>query len=107
MIFLNQGREKNPYYNIGAFYFPLGLLSILKHETLVAKNKSDEIGCLENLVFQSEMTSRDKEHLRDPPKEGIFIHGLYLWGCHWEKNGSELIGKFSVQKINSKIFHLK
>jgi len=37
------------------------------------------------------MTSRDKEHLRDPPKEGIFIHGLFLWGCHWEKNGSELI----------------
>jgi dynein heavy chain, axonemal len=45
------------------------------------------------------MTSRDKEHLRDPPKEGIFIHGLFLWGCHWEKNGSELIGKYNSKSI--------
>lgn len=29
--------------------------------------------------------------LRDPPKEGIFIYGLYLWGCHWEKSTTELV----------------
>jgi dynein heavy chain, axonemal len=28
--------------------------------------------------------------LREPPKEGMFIYGLYLWGCHWEKSNSEL-----------------
>lgn len=28
--------------------------------------------------------------MRDPPKEGIFVYGLYLWGCHWEKQSSEL-----------------
>ena len=29
--------------------------------------------------------------MRDPPKEGMFIYGLYLWGCHWEKSTSELV----------------
>ncbi len=29
--------------------------------------------------------------IRDPPKEGMFIYGLYLWGCHWDKGSGELI----------------
>ncbi len=29
--------------------------------------------------------------MRDPPKEGIFVYGLYLWGCHWEKATNELM----------------
>ncbi len=79
-----------PAYNLSVFYNPQELLAIFKHEFLRTKNMTDEIGCVENIVFQSEMTSRDKDHLRDPPKEGIFIYGLYLWGCHWEKQSSEL-----------------
>jgi dynein heavy chain len=36
--------------------------------------------------------------LRDPPKEGMFIYGLYLWGCHWEKSTCELIDHASKNK---------
>ena len=28
--------------------------------------------------------------IRDPPAEGMFIFGLYLWGCAWEKTAGEL-----------------
>lgn len=28
--------------------------------------------------------------LRDPPQEGMFVWGIYLWGCAWEKTTGEL-----------------
>lgn len=61
---LTIGREKNPAYNLGAFYYPQNLLSIFKFETLKIKNQAEDFGCVENLVFQTEMTSRDKEHVK-------------------------------------------
>ena len=66
-----KGRDRMPAFNLSAFYAPQGLLSILKHETLKMKNQNDELGCMENLVFQTEMTSRDKDHVR---ADSNFIH---------------------------------
>lgn len=40
-------------------------------------------------MFQCELTPRDREHIREAPKDGLFIHGLYLWGCSAEKNSVE------------------
>ncbi len=28
--------------------------------------------------------------IRDPPAEGMFVFGLYLWGCAWEKTTGDL-----------------
>lgn len=28
--------------------------------------------------------------LRDPPQEGMFVYGIYIWGCAWEKTTGEL-----------------
>jgi hypothetical protein len=39
-------------------------LSLFKFETLKAKNQNDETGLIEELIFQTEMTARDKEHVR-------------------------------------------
>ncbi len=63
IYFTIKGREKTPAYNLGAYFYPQGLLSLFKYETMKNKNSNDEIGCLESLVFQTEMTSRDKEHV--------------------------------------------
>lgn len=60
-----KGREKTPAFNLGAFYHPEGLLSLFKFETIKNKNQSDDVGCVEPMIFQSEMTSRDKEHVMD------------------------------------------
>jgi hypothetical protein len=35
----------------------------MKLETLRVKNQNDETFCVESLVFQTEMTTRDKEHV--------------------------------------------
>jgi dynein heavy chain len=47
--------------------------------------------------------------LRDPPKDGIFVYGLHLWGCHFEKSTSELIDQSSKNKetcISLPVIHL-
>ncbi|KAK6187606.1 hypothetical protein SNE40_005595 [Patella caerulea] len=86
---LTLGREKMPAYWLGAFFNPRGLLSLLKQE--YTKHFSGErSGNFEQFVFQTEVTSRDKDHLRDPPHEGMFIYGIYVWGCAWEKTTGEL-----------------
>ena len=28
--------------------------------------------------------------LREPATDGVFIHGIYVWGCSWEKTTGEL-----------------
>ncbi len=58
-----KGRDKNPAFNLSAFFWPQTLLSIFKLETFRLKNQNEENPCLETLVFQTEMTARDKEHV--------------------------------------------
>jgi len=29
--------------------------------------------------------------LRDPPSEGFFLHGVYMWGCAWDKTSGEIM----------------
>jgi hypothetical protein len=45
------------------FYNPQNLLALFKYETMKNRNSADETGCVESIVFQTEMTSRDKEHV--------------------------------------------
>ena len=58
---LQQGREKCPAYWLGGFYNPRGLLACLKQELL--KNYSEAAGQVEQLVFRTEITGRDKDHV--------------------------------------------
>ncbi|XP_041355189.1 dynein gamma chain, flagellar outer arm-like isoform X3 [Gigantopelta aegis] len=87
---LSLGREKMPAYWLGAFFNPRGLLALLKLETMRSCS-SDRSWTFEPFVFQTEVTSRDKDHLRDPPQEGMFVFGIYMWGCAWEKTTGELL----------------
>ena len=36
-----------------------------------------------------ETLHREHEHLREPPSEGIFVHGLSLHGCVWDNPPGE------------------
>ncbi|OWF37572.1 Dynein heavy chain 5, axonemal [Mizuhopecten yessoensis] len=86
---LSQGRDKMPCYWLGAFFNPRGLLALLKQD-YIRHYCGDRSGNFEQFVFQTEVTTRDKEHLRDPPPEGMFVYGIHMWGCAWEKTTMEL-----------------
>ncbi|CAF3476774.1 unnamed protein product [Rotaria socialis] len=85
---LTKGREKHPAYNLSAFFHASSLFGIFKQEVAHALNLSDDANN-GSLIFQCELTPRDREHIREPPKDGIFIYGLYLWGCSSDKNAVE------------------
>ncbi|KAK6987321.1 dynein heavy chain 5 axonemal, partial [Biomphalaria glabrata] len=86
---LSLGRDKMPSYWLGAFFNPRGLLSLVKQDS-IRSYANERQGNFELLTFQTEITSRDKDHLRDPPQDGIFVWGIYLWGCGWDKTTGEL-----------------
>ena len=52
-----------PAYWLGAFFNPRGLLAQLKQETC-RHIGGDRSGTMEQVVFQTEVTARDKDHVR-------------------------------------------
>lgn len=84
-----QGRDKVPAYWLGAFFNPRRFLSIIKQEAV--RNAEGKASSTEPFVFQTEITGRDKDHLREPPLDGMFVYGIYLWGCAWEKTTGDLL----------------
>ncbi|KAI3387039.1 hypothetical protein SNEBB_008291, partial [Seison nebaliae] len=84
-------KERMPAYNLGLFHNPLGLIEVFKHNYLLNVAKGDEMVGSDDICIQTEMTIRDRDHLRDPPKEGLFVYGLFLWGCSFDKATSEII----------------
>ncbi|XP_069830783.1 uncharacterized protein [Dendropsophus ebraccatus] len=95
---LQLGREKMPIYWLGAFCNPKGLLSVLKQEAV--HRYSDRTGNVESIELKTDVTQRDKEHIRDPPQEGIFVHGVHLWGVHWNKTDGEIVDSPPKHSLN-------
>ncbi|KAG8582082.1 hypothetical protein GDO81_007910 [Engystomops pustulosus] len=95
---LQLGREKMPIYWLGAFQNPKGLLSVLKQEAI--RRYAERTGNVDSIEFQTEITQRDKEHIRDPPHEGIFVHGIHLWGVHWNKTNGEIVDSPPKHNLN-------
>ncbi|XP_075124385.1 uncharacterized protein LOC142197756 [Leptodactylus fuscus] len=95
---LQLGREKMPIYWLGAFHNPKGLLSVLKQEAI--RRYSERTGNVDSVVFKTEITQRDREHIRDPPHEGIFVYGVHLWGVHWNKTDGEIVDSPPKQSLN-------
>lgn len=58
------GREKMPAYWLGAFFNPRGLLALMKQD-YIKQYSGDRSGNFEQFVFQTEVTSRDKDHVSE------------------------------------------
>ncbi|XP_077977225.1 dynein axonemal heavy chain 8-like isoform X3 [Glandiceps talaboti] len=82
------GRDKFPAFWLGAFFYPKNILALMKQDAM--RVYGTQTSQVEPFVFQTEITARDKDHVRDPPQEGMFIYGIYMWGCTWEKTTGEL-----------------
>ncbi|XP_077137822.1 dynein axonemal heavy chain 5-like [Ranitomeya variabilis] len=95
---LQLGREKMPIYWLGAFRNPKGLLSVLKQEAI--RRYTERTENVDSIVLTTEMTQRDKDHIRDPPQEGIFVHGVHLWGVNWNKTDGEIVDSPPKHSLN-------
>lgn len=43
-----------------------------------------------NAIFDFHSSFFTSSQLREPAPEGVFIYGVYVWGCSWEKTTGEL-----------------
>ncbi|KAL3320923.1 hypothetical protein Ciccas_000408 [Cichlidogyrus casuarinus] len=97
------GRYRVPAFHPGSYANPRAFFACLMLEAYRKFNvaQSDDASNVQGmqLQFKCEVTGRDKEHLREPPAEGVFIHGLHLWGCGWDRATSQLTD--SVQPLRS------
>jgi len=88
---INLGKERIASYWLGCYRYPATLISIMKQDTMrKLAVKLGHVCPIEKLHLKTEITQRDKDHLRDPPSEGFFIWGVYIQGCCWERSINEV-----------------
>ena len=55
-------------------------------------NKQAQSWALDDITYYTEMTDFERlEQVRSAPREGVYVHGLYLDGCRWSKGEQSLV----------------
>jgi len=86
---LNSGRP-NSYWMTG-FFNPQGFLTAMQQE-VARMHKGPNAWALDDITTYTEMTDYERiEQVRTPPKEGVYVNGLFLEGCGWSKSEHSLV----------------
>ena len=94
---LLQANGKPNSFFLGCFSNPAGFISALKHASLTDSSKE--------MVLTADITSREREMLRDSPTDGAFVHGMVLLGC--TVDGPEMKTALASTRTNLPIVHLR
>jgi dynein heavy chain len=79
------GRPKS--FWMTGFFNPQGFITAMRQEI----TRAHKGWALDVVVCANEVTKLTTfEEVKEPPKEGVYIHGLYLDGAGWSKSGSHL-----------------
>jgi len=85
---LNNGRP-NSFWLTG-FFNPNGCLTAMKQE-VTRKHKSQK-WALDDVVYHTNVTNFERvDQVKNPPDEGIYIHGLSLDGAAWSRQEGNLV----------------
>lgn len=75
---------------LAGFANPQGLLTAMTQE--VTRHHASERWALDDVVYHSEVTDYEKlEQIKQPPRDGILVHGLLVDGAAWNKNDGTLV----------------
>ena len=72
-----------------------GFLTANRQE--VCRKHSKEGWALDDVVNLTKVVNMEKDEVRKGPDEGVYIYGLFLDGCRWDKQGNKLAD--SVPKV--------
>ncbi|XP_013102946.2 dynein axonemal heavy chain 8 [Stomoxys calcitrans] len=72
---------------MSGFFNPQGFLTAMKQEVARAHHG----WALDQVSMTNEVLKIGIEDCKKPPKEGVFVHGLYLDGAGWDRKTSRLI----------------
>ncbi|KAF0689476.1 Aste57867_19083 [Aphanomyces stellatus] len=83
-------RAKPVCFWLPGFFNPQGFLTAMRQE--VARHHAADKWALDDVVYHTEVTEYEKlEQIRQPPKEGVLVHGLFLEGAAWHKANATLV----------------
>ena len=82
---LDQGRPST--FWMTGFFNPQGFLTAMRQE--VARNHKG--WALDDVVLTTNVTTKDKDDIKEPPNEGVYIYGLYMDGASWDKKANALV----------------
>lgn len=70
---------------LGGLFNPQSFLTAIM-QSMARKNEWP----LDKMCLAVEVTKKSKEDMTSAPREGSFIHGLYMEGARWDKNSGVL-----------------
>jgi dynein heavy chain len=71
-------------YWLTGFFNPQGFLTAARQE--VTRRHKAEKWALDDVVIKTDpLNDVDPKRLKSPPAEGVYVHGLFLEGCAWNK----------------------
>eukprot|EP00941_MAST-03F_sp_MAST-3F-sp1_P001388 g1388.t1 len=84
---LSTGRP-NSFWMTG-FFNPQGFLTAMKQE--VTRMHKEDKWALDDMAYHTEVTKfQSNENVTASPKEGVYIHGLFLDGARWNSQSETL-----------------
>lgn len=75
------------------FFNPQGFITAMRQEVA----RAHKGWALDQVTIHNEVTKLFPDTCKKPPKEGVYVHGLYLDGCGWDIKKTQL--KESLNKV--------
>lgn len=82
---LNDGRPL--CFWITGFFNPQGFLTAMRQEV----TRSHDGWAFDSVILSNKVTRYFTEEIREVPKEGVYIFGLFLEGASWDRRNGRLI----------------
>ncbi|KAG9402276.1 hypothetical protein AC1031_006904 [Aphanomyces cochlioides] len=83
-------RAKPFSFWLPGLFNPQGFLTAMRQE--VTRHHAADKWALDDVVYHIEVTEYEKlEQIRQPPREGVLVHGLFLEGAAWHKGNATLV----------------
>ncbi|GAB1597647.1 dynein beta chain, ciliary isoform X1, partial [Argonauta hians] len=78
---------------LGGFFNPQSFLTAIMQQ-MARKNEWP----LDKMCIQCDVTKKSREDMAGPPREGAFIHGLYMEGARWDSQAG-MIGESLLKEL--------
>ncbi|CAG2194980.1 unnamed protein product [Mytilus edulis] len=78
---------------LGGFFNPQSFLTAIMQQ-MARKNEWP----LDRMVLQCDVTKKAREDMAGPPREGAYVHGLYMEGARWDMQTS-MIGEARLKEL--------